>query len=261
MKVETALGTGSSIMMLTPDPKIFICGDFHGDVAWMQKVVNKATEMGVRLIIQVGDFPIGPFGFKDYETAFSKMLYEADIMGLVSPGNHDNWERIERIFEDGPEHNFALLAPNLILARPGARMSLNGYEFGFLGGAYSIDRGQRLEGYDWFRNEQISTSDIYRLGDDPLDVLITHDVPERTRVTEAYSLDPESQRTANQDRKMILAAIKVTKPKVLFAGHWHQRVTDMVAGTRVEVLDKEFTKGNTVLFDVRDMSVEAVEMM
>ena len=93
--------------------------------------------------------------------------------------------------------------------------------FGFLGGAFSIERRDRTLGIDWWQHEVTDTDDVARLGDDALDVLITHDSPAGINLLSSWRLPSEDQVRADEVRALIAQATAATSPRLVVHGHWH----------------------------------------
>jgi hypothetical protein len=134
----------------------------------------------------------------------------------------------------------------------------DGNHDGALGGAYSIDKAFLTSGWDWFEGEEVIPADVETLGFEPLDVLITHDVPAGIDVETTLQIPEAIERESYIVRSLLRDAVRNTEPKLVFSGHWHQRRTGLMPGmdTRVHVLDREFHNGNLVSLDLATLAVE-----
>ena len=63
-------------------------------------------------------------------------------------------------------------------------------------------------------------SDVERLGDEPLDVLVAHEAPAGLDLA-AWQLPAEDQIRTDQVRSLIATAVEATQPRIVFHGHWH----------------------------------------
>lgn len=243
--------------------KVVVAGDWHGNTAWMRQVLTCAARDGFKVIVHVGDLKV--LWFDEYPTYpepgdftadFAQLLEELDLVFIFVDGNHDVHPALRAlpVNADG----FGAISDRLLYAPRGHRWSLGGVRFGALGGAYSIDRYRGTEGWDWFLEEATVPDDVATLGTDRLDVLITHDVPAGIDVLTTIDIPEAIERESYIVRSLLRDAVRNTEPSLVFSGHWHQRRTGLMPGmeTRVHVLDKEFTAGNTVSLDLATLSVE-----
>lgn len=254
--------------LLSTAGRVLLAGDMHGNVPAFTNAADQAVQAGCRVLLQVGDFGIGPFdedfrwGTRHFGGQYDQITAAADaILGsrglimLVVPGNHDNYDRIdaEPLDTRGRQHFSAYWRT---LPR-GHRFEVGGRRFGAVGGAHSIDRDYREPHVSWWEAERITQDDIDTLGDEPLDVLLTHDVPEGTPVQSHLRL-PDIHEQLSRDGRLLLAqAARRTQPRLVFSGHWHQRVSGAINGgrTRVEVLNMEREPGSTAVLDLSDLTV------
>ncbi|ACL42146.1 metallophosphoesterase (plasmid) [Pseudarthrobacter chlorophenolicus A6] len=257
--------TLTQLDMVHEVPKVLIAGDWHGNTGWMHQVLACAARDGYKVIIHVGDLKVlwpdeyYP-DFADYGGFTAELVADLERLGLVfifADGNHDAHPALRALplNADG----FGAISDRLLYAPRGHRWTLGGVRFGALGGAYSIDRGWGTEGRDWFLEETVVPEDVAALGTEPLDVLISHDVPAGIDLDEGTMDVPEAiERESYIVRSLLREAVRNTEPRLVFSGHWHQRRTGLMPGmeTRVHVLDKEFKAGNLVTLDLSTLAVE-----
>jgi predicted phosphodiesterase len=244
--------------------RILIAGDWHGSTRWMRQALACAARDGYEAVVHVGDLKVlwpDEFypDFADSGGFTAELVKTLEDLGLVFifvDGNHDAHPALRTLppTADG----FGVISDRLLYAPRGHRWSLGGVRFGALGGAYSIDRYRGTEGWDWFQEESTVPEDVAALGTEPLDVLITHDVPAGIDVESVFGLPEAIERESYIVRSLLRDAVRATAPKLVFSGHWHQRRTGLMPGmeTRVHVLDKEFTAGNLVSLDLGSLAVE-----
>lgn len=237
----------------TPRP-LAVAGDWHGDQGWAIAALRSAAREGVSTILHVGDFALDWPGAKRgrYEARLNKYLIEVGITLIVSGGNHDNWETLDRlpVQDDG----LATYHSNIRILPRGSRTQICGMVVGGLGGAFSVDQGHRTEGKDWWRNEEPTPEEAQRLiAGGPVDVLITHDAPAGVPLKGDFELPPEISRRAEQTRILLREVVDALAPAHVFCGHWHQRRIHELTHqdgrvSRVDVLNKEHSReGNAVL--------------
>lgn len=243
--------------------KVLTAGDWHGNTRWMRQVLTCAARDGFKVLIHVGDLKVLWYDeYPDYPEAggftavLAQLLDELGLVFIFVDGNHDVHPKLRSLpwNADG----FGVISDRLLYAPRGHRWSLGGVRFGALGGAYSIDRYRGTEGLDWFLDEATVPADVVALGTEPLDVLITHDVPAGIDLEMGFMEVPEAiERESYIVRSLIRDAVRATEPKLVFSGHWHQRRTGLIPGmeTRVHVLDKEHTAGNLVVLDLESLVV------
>lgn len=243
--------------------KILIAGDWHGKTRWMRQALRCAARDGYTTIVHVGDLKVlWRDEYPDYPErgAFTaELAHELEELGLVfvfADGNHDVHPtlRVLPLNADG----FGIISDRLLYAPRGHRWLLGGRWFGALGGAYSIDRYRGSKGFDWFEEEVTTPEDVVALGTDPLDVLVTHDVPAGINVVSILDIPEAIERESYIVRSLLRDAVRATEPKLVFSGHWHQRGTSLMPGmdTRVHVLNMEFRAGNLVSLDLAALAVE-----
>lgn len=181
---------------------IYLTGDTHGG-ADMQKLSRrelKRSNIGLtendHLII-TGDFgfPFTPDDIKEYEsgekTAYTERMRwfaERPYKVLFVDGNHDNhdWWREQPVTEMfGGRVQVHPHAQNVIHLMRGEVYEIEGRSFFTFGGAASVDKKWRTEGYSWWSGEEASRAEtehaldtLERVGY-KVDFIITHTMPRR----------------------------------------------------------------------------------
>lgn len=242
-----------------------VLGDTHGEGGAVRSAIELATGAGIRVLLSVGDFGIGPWpgDKKSFTEVVGRWLIQHDAYLLVTPGNHENYDRLDAAPRD--DAGTIVLGERLRALPRGHRWTRGGVRFGSLGGAVSVDKMGRAEGKTWWPQERIAQADVDALGDEPLDVLITHEVPQGVPVVGQLEVDPYILSEADEGRQLILQAIDRTRPPRVFSGHWHQRVTHDLRRadggmTRCEVLPQEGQPENAVVLDLADFDAPVVEL-
>lgn len=242
-----------------------VMGDFHGHVHHFRAVTRTVRGAGIDLLLGVGDvgFNLLPPAFRGRtEKRMRLLLQEYGVEFLWAIGNHDDHFAASelRMNPDGTRRvsdRNSHLPNGTVVERAGVRI-------GALGGAYSVDRKHRTEGRDWWPQEEPTAEEAEKLisacGQGPrLDIMLTHDVPMGvTGLKGLPGLPTQTVERANRTRILLQETAAQVRPKVLFAGHWHQRlcselVWDDGSSTRVEVLAAEQSwAGNLVEVVVSD---------
>lgn len=218
---------------MTPTRHV-ILGDTHGDFLWTVKVLDHAQELGIRTIFQVGDWGFlwpgdEPLTHKDQTNGLADALRARGQRMFFIDGNHD-WHPKLRQRKKWPEE--------IVYCKRGtARTFLNddgrAIRVGFMGGAPSIDKSMRVENLDWWPEEEILAKD---LPTEKLDILITHDAPERPHNLAELELPMALVYKCRSSQAFIQQAIRETQPRLLFHGHYHWSYKGSFEGTEVRGL-------------------------
>jgi Icc-related predicted phosphoesterase len=193
-------------------------GDIHGNTGTLQRAIIKAKEQGAAALIQVGDF--GWYNSKIQY--FAAVDYQLPVYWI--DGNHENHKLI---YESTMPH------PNCIFVHRGTVLELDGKKIGFLGGAASVDKEMRLQGYGhWSDKELIEESDVAKLDNiEQLDILVTHTPPQSVI---DKNFDPNNLRFFNLNPKTWFDPSarhvehlwnRLNNP-TLICGHMHKAVQD-----------------------------------
>ena len=206
---------------------IMVAGDWHGELGWAKQVIERAGKLGVSKLVHVGDLGIGPFPGERggrYEDKLNRICAKNGVTLYVCPGNHEAWPTIERLKPraDG----WLELREHVLIAPGGLRWTWSVVTFGALGGAFSVDHAHRTAGRDWWPGlEEVRPEHLERLGGDPLDVLVTHDVPAGVDLFRAFPVGPGTAAPAQVSRDLLAEAVQCTGPELVLSGHWHARRT------------------------------------
>ena len=105
-----------------------------------------------------------------------------------------------------------------------------------IGGAYSIDRQWRTEGYDWWPDEQLSLPELNTLVDVYSTVrpriMVTHDCPESLAPVMAAIGKFRYDYVSNRTRQALQAMLEIHRPEIHIFGHWHFSLDKVIDGTR-----------------------------
>lgn len=234
---------------------VLVAGDWHRNLhaAFPKRVIKLAQQLMIDTILHVGDF-----GYKyattdayTFEKPLHRALIEADIKLVWVDGNHENHEMLRTLprLDNGFVQTGA--RGNIFYAPRGHRWEWSGRKFGALGGAWSPNWARLKEGSTLFKDlEETTWKDFETLGNEPLDYLVTHDVPARVAMKTMFGIVEKTE-----TRKILQKAVDVTKPSRIFSGHWHQRLDYLLPrldgqNTIGHVLDKEWTVGNVLILDL-----------
>lgn len=221
---------------------------FMGDVAatywWVAFALNKFHIEGITHVVQVGDFGVGRTNYNlKFLHRVSKLAVHYGITLDIVPGNHEDWSWIDSITQGVRDQKFEL-KPNVFILPRGYRWTEGSSSFVALGGAPSVDRSWRLEDqkgvidsryHSWFPTEIITPEDVdYVRAGGYADVMVTHDAPLNiTQIEERIKHNPLGFSSidldyAAQGRKLMDQAFHGVNPLVLFHGHYHFKVDEMI---------------------------------
>ena len=134
---------------------------FIGDVHGFKTKYNHIIKTIGKPTFQIGDFGIGLGPWPGNE------MYDLDAM---RQGGHH--------FGRGNHDNPFLCTENPMFVPDGVMLE----DFYWIGGAMSADRNNRIEGVDWWPEEELSIGQFSKIMDDyeqkKPDILVSHDCPE-----------------------------------------------------------------------------------
>lgn len=177
-------------------------GDVHGKWRPYRKLIRDAPRS-----IQVGDFGIGFYNPRT-ET-YSRPPYDAMAKGdhKFIRGNHDNPDHCRT-------HPFWISDGQII-----------DDTIFCIGGAMSIDKHLRTEGWDWWEDEELSYASLLKLSEAyekaKPKVVVSHECPETVvnrvlRAKSKYKYDITSVTRQCFDNLM-----EIHQPDLWIHGHWH----------------------------------------
>ena len=201
--------------------KVLLVGDLHNQFNDLIVLINKKHP---DIVICCGDFGYWPRWTR------SQKLSEIKPQGAKIywiDGNHeDHWSLRDRVTDE--------LEKDIIYMPRGSTMKLDdGRNILFMGGAFSIDKDMRREGWDWFREETISDSDMRNLPDEKVDIFITHTCPSEL-VDTMIKYYPEKR---GEPSNIALSELwNQYKPELWIFAHWHYYKEGTMMGTKWHAL-------------------------
>lgn len=198
--------------------KVRFIGDIHGRYKSYAKIAIEAEKLG-HYTCQIGDFGFSYGIFKHHQLSPSRHLLFA--------GNHDNYDKI-------------IHCPNNLgdfgeICLPDAR------PFFFVRGAYSMDKHLRIEGRDWWRNEELDMFLCHKAlilyEQKRPEIMVTHDCPnvardEMLRRGRGAGYGKVKTRTG----QMLQAMVDLHVPKLWIFGHWHRNTTFTLPGMKTKFI-------------------------
>lgn len=208
---------------------VLLMGDVHGyfDTLGFDIMQNqKQKDNYYDLIIQLGDFGWWP-RMPDNRQKYDKMVRKLDVPIWFIDGNHEDHPDLIRITKEAEDKNNPIMVnKNVYYCRRGLvqKLNINGKDYNclFIGGAASIDKNVRREGWSWFPEEIISQREIYDLPDVDIDIVFAHTCASSFLPAIAHSLPlPLSEMYPDPCQEALEYVINKYKPKFYFFGHWH----------------------------------------
>ena len=199
---------------------ITLVGDIHGKYKRMHEIIREKDKH--EYIVALGDV-----GF-DYGTLFNVDPDKFKIIG----GNHDHYDRIIHIPHYLGDFGYSCL---------------NGVNFFYYRGAYSIDRQYRTIGIDWWEQEQVTIDqfmkarELYR--EIKPDIVLTHDCPDEVSLK---ILDRNQRKYENLTGWALQELFNIHQPKKWRFGHYHKSWNMNISGTDFRCLNELETELLTV---------------
>lgn len=202
--------------------KVRFLGDVHG--YWNEM---KHQLKGADISIQVGDLGMGFSSYSEWAPdsalAFDRKFKKGNHRFIR--GNHDNPKEVQQCkhwIKDGTVETTDL-----------------GNKIMFIGGAWSIDYEYRVEGVDWWPEEEISYVELQELITlytiEKPDIMITHTAPIGVPSgIMGLKIFGNGARTEHALQQML----EIHRPKLWVFGHWHRDFDAVVNGTRFICLNE-----------------------
>lgn len=217
--------------------RILFAGDWHAGTTFALDTIDTAARLGIDRVVQVGDFGYWP-RFEEgrsFLSAVSARAVSAGVDVFFCDGNHEDHEFLPHDSVLDPHE----VAPGVNWVPRGTVLEWEGTRLLFFGGAVSVDRDSRQTGWTWFADEIPSEAAWARAESaGTVDVVVAHDtVPGMpVRGVPPLSIPWSSRRRATEHRRRLQALQETVTPALWVHGHWHQRATARLGGTRFESL-------------------------
>jgi len=185
---------------------ITIIGDVHGKIYEYKKIINNS-----KFTIQVGDF-----GFKE-EHQWHLMNVDSS-KHKINFGNHDDYSFLH---EKHSLSNYSIDKNNNLMT---------------IRGAFSIDRRYRIEGRDWWANEELNYNEMLEVVDiyakEKPKIVVSHDCPQIIR-QHLFGVTEKSI-TSNGLQTMF----ETHQPDIWLFGHHHRSKNVNINGTQFICLNE-----------------------
>lgn len=224
---------------MTNQSKIIVCGDIHGSWKYINELINKKHP---DIILVAGDWGWW-IHFHDKTGMYSNSYGEVtskkwNQFGTKPqntkiywvPGNHENHDDLDKY------NSITELEPNIFYCPFGTILTLpTGEKVLMVGKALSVDKESRVKGIDWWENEVILQSDMDKLIDTHIDIVVSHTAP-RTFIKDVKW---EFNRERFNDPSTVALDIIFNqfKPKYWYSGHFHHYIERKIQGCHWISLD------------------------
>jgi hypothetical protein len=185
-------------------------GDVHGRFRQYKRIISKC-----RNSIQVGDMGLG------FRNPYTDAWCENPPYDVMRSGGH--------LFIRGNHDN-----PNV--CRNHSQWIRDGTVEGdvmFIGGATSIDKAHRIDGYSWWPDEELSRDEMDRLigvyEQKKPRAMVTHECPEWLPGAMGCELIKLGQ--ASNTRAAFATIWELHRPELWIFGHWHLSFDKVLNGT------------------------------
>lgn len=219
--------------------RVMTVGDWHGNLAWAQKVIAwAATEQGTEAIVHAGDFGywVNSPATDRYLKGVSDTCIAAGVPLAFIDGNHEDHSRLA-------EHNIiggeaVELYPHVWFLPRGYRWEWNDFTWMALGGAHSVDRQARTPLLNWWPEEHLTPEQVeYASRPGGVDVVVAHDCPEGVAIPGLTSGWPYTELVAAQQHRMLVRDVfDAVEPMMWIHGHYHVSYAAGLHGSMVRGL-------------------------
>jgi predicted phosphodiesterase len=216
--------------------KVLLAGDTHGQADWLRFLAQVADEQKCTAILQLGDF--GYWEHLDdgcyYLKAASELMERYGLFLFWVDGNHENHALLRTRYDCS---RAVEIRPRVTYLPRGYRWACDGVRFLALGGAYSVDKPNRVEGQSWWSEETITDDEVRKASEGgPTDVLVCHDAPDGAAGVVGPSTAGDKDRWPESlgNRRQVRRVVDAVSPKLIVHGHYHHRNSTMLNGARVE---------------------------
>jgi len=209
---------------------IYITGDTHREFTRILDFCknNKTSKDDVLIIL--GDAGINYYGEQDIE--IKETLKELPITLFCIQGNHEerpeNIKSYKLIDKFGGKVFIEDEYPNILFAKDSEIYDFNGNKTLVIGGAYSIDKEERLlYGYHWFKDEQPSFDtkqkalEVLKQRNNQIDIILTHTCPFKYLPHEMFITGVDQNKVDQSTEKYFDLIEEKTDYKNWYCGHFH----------------------------------------
>jgi hypothetical protein len=225
-----------------PPNRVLVAGDWHGNGDWAVNVIQRVPQLlsreQRRLILHLGDFGIWPGAEGTrYLGAVAAVLRLVNAELWFVDGNHEDFGQLAHMDGRSMPDGRVAVRPNIYHLPRGYRWRWHGRRWLACGGGVSLDRAARVEGRDWWPQEEITSGqEAAVIAGGRAEVMVCHDCP--SGVAHKFARPPSwwaqadlARNDAHRERLQHIA--DAVRPTHLMHGHLHrayQRTCDFGYG-------------------------------
>ncbi len=208
---------------------VYFTGDIHGDWSPIVDFYNRFQPTAEDIIIMLGDVGLNYYGGRT-DKQMKIVLNDLDVTIFCIHGNHEmrpatipsyvtkEWNGGTVWYE--PHY------PNILFAKDGEIYEINGIRYLVIGGAYSVDKYQRLlYGYGWWADEQPSAAIKQyveeQIASKSFDVILSHTCPYKYIPREMFLPGIADSMVDNSTERWLDTIEDRVTYRAWFCGHWH----------------------------------------
>jgi predicted phosphodiesterase len=110
-----------------------------------------------------------------------------------------------------------------------------------LGGGFSLDHHSRIEGKEWWPDEELSHDDLYKGMDiyeaSACDIIVSHECPHEIAPL-LFNKRRVRVESPSRTSQALSSLLWIRKPTLWIFGHWHISVDEVIDGTRFICLNE-----------------------
>lgn len=221
--------------------RVLLAGDWHGNTTYGVEVLHHARRVHAGVVIQLGDFGFFDDG-EGHLDVLSATAQHLDLTLLVVDGNHEDFSLLERfpVLDEGPGRGLRPVRPRIWHLPRGSRWTWSDAagtsgRWVAVGGAASVDRALRTEGYSWWAAEELTEAEAARIAaGTPVDVVVCHDRPAAAAlalgdrpgewwVRAPWAWAREDLARSDRHAARLQQVVDALRPSHVWHGHLHQR--------------------------------------
>ena len=210
---------------------IVVCGDTHGiiDIRKVEEYFSGREDEFTKedYLIICGDVAICGFN-ADNEKKTRKALRNLPVTVLFCDGNHENFDKLNDYpVEEWHGGKVHMIEPDIIHLMRGQIFNVEGKTFFVFGGAFSMDRDNRVQGVTWFEQELPCKAEMDEAWDNLRDInynvdyVITHTAPYEVVLSVGY--EPRDEEI--EQMEFLQEVADELQFKKWFFGHFHEDVS------------------------------------
>lgn len=201
--------------------RVMFAGDIHGNINHAAWVFSTAASNNCSHIIACGDFGYwvhNKWG-KKFVSEIARMADKYGIQFLWVDGNHENHDILNDLLAKHGDSEPIPTPDHWVQWIPrGCKFQIGSSTFMGYGGAYSVDRQNRIKGESWWEGETLDQNHIDSVPLTKVDFLVTHEAPLGANL----SYKDEIVESVKQ-RALISRLVDRVQPNRVICGHHHTR--------------------------------------